>query len=107
MKSPPRPYVQRRRAESAAETERRILEAAKEQFLATGDVPTLEAVARRAGVAVQTVLRRFGSKEGLLDAASAHVGDLIADQRGAAPVGDIAGAVANLLDHYAEWGELS
>ncbi len=106
MKSPRR-YEQRRRAESAAETERRILDATSALFLATGEVPTLEAVASRAGVAVQTVLRRFGSKEGLVEAAAAEARTRVADARGAAPTGDLVGIVANLMDHYAAWGELS
>jgi AcrR family transcriptional regulator len=69
------------------------------------DQISLEDVAGRAGVAVQTVLRRFGSKERLIDAASEVVRGRVASQRGEAPVGDVAGAVENLVDHYEEWGE--
>lgn len=101
-----RPYVQRQRAASAAETGTRILAAAIELFVEVGAEPTLDAVATRAGVTVQTVLRRYGSKEGLHLAAVADVRARVAESRGAAPVGDIAGAVANLAQHYAEWGDI-
>ena len=69
------------------------------------DQITLDDVAKRAGVTVQTVLRRFGSKDGLIDAASEVGRERIVSQRSEAPVGDIAGAVENLVDHYEEWGE--
>jgi AcrR family transcriptional regulator len=104
MKS--RPYVQRRRAEQASETLARILAAAIALFVEGGAEPTLEAVASRAGVTVQTVLRRFGSKDGLHLAAVEDARRRIADARDAAPVGDIPGAVANLIDHYEEWGDV-
>ncbi len=105
MKS--RPYIQGRRAEAAANTATRIVEAAIDLFLEMGDTPTLEAVAERAEVAVQTILRRFGSKEGLEAAAHDAVRRRIVDQRDRAPVGDVVGAVANLGQHYAEFGEVS
>jgi AcrR family transcriptional regulator len=105
MKS--RPYTQTRRAEAAAATAARLIEAMAQLFLETGDVPTLDAVAQRAGVAVQTILRRFGSKEGLLAAAFADYRQRIVDQRGQAPVGDIEGAVENLGEHYAERAHLA
>jgi AcrR family transcriptional regulator len=54
---------------------------------------------------VRTVLRRFGSKEGLIAAAAEEVRGRVEGQRGEAPVGDIAGAVANLVEHYEEWGD--
>lgn len=95
------------RADAAEETRRRILDATiglhMERYY---DQVSLEDVAARAGVAVQTVLRRFGSKDRLIDAASEVVRERVAGQRSEAPVGgDIAGAVENLLDHYEEWGD--
>jgi AcrR family transcriptional regulator len=101
----PRPYRMGARAEAAAETGRRILRAVldlhTERF---HDQITLEAVAERAGVTVQTVLRRFGSREGLISAAGHYAETEVLQQRGAAPIGDITGAVDNLVDHYEEWG---
>ena len=67
--TPKRPYTMRARAESAQATHRRILEAAQALFLDRWyDQVTLEHVAEEAGVSKQTVLRRFGSKEGLFAA---------------------------------------
>ena len=76
-----RPYVQSRRAEAAADTASRILDATAELFLECGDAPTLEAIAQRADVAVQTILRRFGSKEGLQAAAFTAFRQRVVDQR--------------------------
>jgi AcrR family transcriptional regulator len=94
------------RAEAAEETRRRILDAViglhMERYY---DQISLDAVAERAGVTVQTVLRRFGSKDALIDAASEVARERVVSQRGEAPVGDIAGAVENVVDHYEEWGE--
>ncbi len=101
-----RTYRMGARAESAAETWRRILDAAIDlgaELLS--DQATLDDVAARAGVTVQTVLRRFGSKEGLISAAAEDMRGRIGSQRGEAPVGDIEGAVGNLVEHYEETGD--
>jgi AcrR family transcriptional regulator len=94
------------RAESAATTAERIIAAAMELFLARPyDEISLDEVARVADVTVQTVLRRFGTKEKLV-AATAEVGlRRVRQERDEAPIGDVAGAVANLMDHYEEWGD--
>jgi AcrR family transcriptional regulator len=101
-----RPYRMRARAEAAAETGRRILEAVielhRERYF---DQISLEDIAGRAGVTVQTVIRRFGSKERLIEAAAEEGKRQVIRQRDQAPVGDIEGAVENLVDHYEEWGE--
>jgi AcrR family transcriptional regulator len=103
-----RPYRMGARAEAAEETRRRILGAViglhMERYY---DQISLDDVAERAGVTVQTVLRRFGSKDGLIDAASEGARERVISQRNEAPVGDIDGAVENLVDHYEEWGESS
>jgi AcrR family transcriptional regulator len=94
------------RAQSAAATGERILDAAVEVFweLPTDQV-SLEEVARRAGVTVQTVIRRFGGKEGLLTAAAEREAERVRRQRERAPVGDVRGAVRVLVAHYEELGE--
>ena len=101
----PRTYRMRARAATTALTGDRILRAVLalhvEHF---HDQITLEDIARRAGVTVQTVLRRFGSRDRLVEAAARYAEHIVLAQRGAAPVGDIDGAVENLLDHYAQWG---
>ncbi len=98
----------RSRAEAAAETGRRIIEAMATLFAEQPfDRITLEMVASRAEVTVQTVLRRFGSKDGLLAATAADARERIAAQRGEARPGDRPGAVRVLFDHYEAWGHLS
>lgn len=95
------------RAAAAEATRRRILDAAMGLFAERFyDEVTLDEVARRAGVTAQTVIRHFGSKEGLVDAGIADLTPVVSAQRAEAPVGDVAGAVSNLFDHYEEWGDL-
>jgi AcrR family transcriptional regulator len=102
-----RQYRMDSRADAAEATRQRILGAATELFTTEWfDKVTLDAVATRSGVTVQTVLRRFGSKEGLLAAVGEQLRQQVEAQRGQAPVGDIAGAVANLFDHYESVGDL-
>src|SRR5690349_16526619 len=88
-----RGYVMTERARSTQATADRILDATIALF---AELPyaqlTLRAVADRADVTVQTVIRRFGDKEGLTVAAAARSREHISAQRSAAPVGDLAGA---------------
>jgi AcrR family transcriptional regulator len=105
-RSAPRPYRMRARAEGAAETRKRIVRAVLKLHVERfHDQITLEDVAGRAGVTVQTVLRHFGSRDRLVTAAAEHATSEVLAQRSAAPVGDVDGAVENLLDHYEEWGQ--
>lgn len=98
----------RSRADAAAETGRRIIASMAALFAERPyDHITLEEVAARAAVTVQTVIRRFGSKDGLLAATAADVRERIATQRAEAPAGDPPAAVRNLFDHYEEWGRLA
>lgn len=101
-----RPYRMVARAESAAATGERILDAAVEVFweLPTDQV-SLEEVARRAGVTVQTVIRRFGGREALFTAAGEREAERVRQQREQAAVGDVREAVRVLVDHYEELGE--
>jgi len=100
-----RRYQMRARAAAAAATAERILDAAIAVFWERPvDGVSLEEVARRAGVSQQTVIRRFGGKEGLFAAAAERESERIRQQRGQAPVGDLEWAVRNLLDHYEELG---
>ena len=63
-------------------------------------------IADRAGVSVQTVLRHFGSREGLLDALQRHGAERVGEQR-RAPVGDLDTDLRVLVDHYELWGDMS
>lgn len=105
---PRRAYRMQARADAAEATGQRILMAARELFRRRwyADV-TLEQLAREAGVTVQTVIRRFGSKDGVVDAAIDAVTPQVRAQRAQASPGDVAGAVRVLGDHYEEWGEFS
>ena len=100
-----RRYRMKARAEASAATASRILDAAVAMFWQrpVEDIP-LDEVALRAGVSVQPVIRRFGGKEGLFAAAAQREADRVHRQRGEVPVGDVQGAVANLLNHYEELG---
>src|ERR1051325_2830551 len=101
-----RGYTMKVRAEAAEATADRILEAALRLFpdLPFDDV-SLDAVADAAEVTTRTVIRRFESKEHLFVKAMDRAVDVMTAQRGEAPVGDIRGAVRNVIDHYEEWGD--
>src|SRR5919106_3205064 len=103
--SRPRPYRMRARAAATAETRGRIMRAVLELHVERfHDQISLDDVARRAGVTVQTVLRHFGSRDGLVAAAAEQATSEVLAQRSEAPVGDVSGAVENLLEHYESWG---
>lgn len=94
------------RAEAAAATAERILDAAVEVFWERPtDRISLDEVAARAGVSVQTVIRRFGGRRGLLAAAAARESERVRREREGAPVGDVPGAVAVLVGHYEATGD--
>ena len=67
-----RQYEQRRRAEAADETRRRILDAAAARLRSAPSRPVgVDAVASDAGVSRSTVYLAFGSRAGLFDAVAA------------------------------------
>src|ERR1700758_625395 len=107
-KPPRRPYRMRARAETAAATTRRILDATGELFMESFlDVMTLEQVAARAGVSVPTVLKRYPGKEALIDAFAGDLLGQVGAVRRAAPAGDVAQAVRVVLEDYERWGDLT
>lgn len=100
-----RAYTQTKRAQATERSRRAILAAAQRLFEDEGDFELpLDRVARRAGVSERTVIRHFGSKEGMLAAAIAAAGEAVIESRAARP-GDVAGAIRNLVDHYEEMGD--
>lgn len=100
-----RPYRQTERARRSEETGDRILHAARRIFEARGYAAlTLAAVADEAEVTSQTVIRRFGDKEGLLAASAELAFREVSSMRAEAPVGDLPGIVANLVEHYEDRG---
>jgi AcrR family transcriptional regulator len=101
-----RPYRMAARAEAAARTARRIVEAAVALWHeGSVEAITLEAIAARAGVSARTVIRRFGSRDGVMEAAIASESARIAAERDAAPSGDLEGALEALLRHYERDGD--
>jgi AcrR family transcriptional regulator len=101
-----RPYRMSARAEAALATGQRILDATEELFWARPiDRISLDEIATEARVSVQTVLRRYGSKDELIAAAAGRAAERVRRQRNEAPIGDVAAAVSNLLDHYEAVGD--
>jgi AcrR family transcriptional regulator len=101
-----RPYRMDARASAAAETAERILDATGEVFWErAAEQLSLDEVARRAGVTVQTVIRRFGGREGLFTAAVDRETERVRRERARAPVGDVPGAVRVLIDSYEATGD--
>jgi AcrR family transcriptional regulator len=99
-----RPYRMSARAATAAATGERILDAVVELFWERPtDQIVLADVAQRAGVSVQTVIRRFGGKETLLAAAGERAMARTGAER-QAPPDDPERAVEALLEHYEQQG---
>jgi AcrR family transcriptional regulator len=95
------------RAAAAEATGERILDAVETVYVEQPfEQITLDTVAERAGVTVQTVLRRFGSKPLLFAKVLERMAVRVGKQRGSAPVGDAEGAVRILVDHYEEFGDI-
>jgi AcrR family transcriptional regulator len=100
-----RPYRMGARAKSAAATGERILDAADAVFdQGPIDDFTLNAVAERSGVTVQTILRRFGNRNGLLIATLGRTALKMGRDR-KAPVDDPPAAIDILVDHYDRYGD--
>jgi AcrR family transcriptional regulator len=101
-----RKYEMSARADAAQATGERIVDAALDVFW---DRPThqisLEEVARRAGVTKQTVLRRFGSKDGLMAAAGERALAGVRAERDDVAPGDVTHAVRVLVGHYERTGD--
>jgi AcrR family transcriptional regulator len=95
-----RAYDMRARAQQTEQTRQRILEAtaavaSEKPLLAVG----LPDIAQRAGVSVQTVLRQFGSRDGVFDATQQHViSEVIAELD--APPADLDAIMEALMAHY-------
>jgi AcrR family transcriptional regulator len=102
-----RTYTMTTRARTMEETRARIIEACVSLH---GERPVtdiaLDDVAARASVSVQTVLRHFGSRAGLDEAAWESAQRAVTDER-RTPVGDVAAAVRVIVDHYERRGDQS
>lgn len=101
-----REYKQVERAKAQERTREALIEAASDEFFAGNWLKSsLDSLSSKAGVTRQTLLRHFGSKDGLLIQALMRGAAQVRDQRWSTPTTDISGAVENVLDHYEEWGE--
>jgi AcrR family transcriptional regulator len=106
LKRAKRPYRGHVQAEVRALTRQRIIEAAVVLYAESWiDQITLEQVAQRAGVTIQTILRHFGTKEALVAAAGRQVNDAEIARRADVPVGNLDAIIAYLLDHYETQGD--
>lgn len=96
------------RAEAAERTRRAIIEATAALFWERDpDEITLEEIAARAGVTLQTVLRRFGSKDALFAAAAEVKSAEVARSREPERPGDRAGALRALFASYERMTEVN
>lgn len=105
MKSAPRAYRMTARARAVEQTRDAVLDAVialHAEHLAS-DI-SLADVAARAGVSVQTVLRHFGSRENLVEAALRRASADVEDERRVAP-GDVEAAVRAVVEHYERRGD--
>jgi AcrR family transcriptional regulator len=94
------------RAAAAEATRERIVDAAYEQFLGRWyDEVTLRDLARRAGVALQTVVNHFGTKENVFIAVSERFSARVAELRGEVRPDDLKGAAAALVGDYEVTGD--
>jgi AcrR family transcriptional regulator len=100
-----RTYTQTNRAEATERTRRAILDATQSLFREEklSELP-LERIAARAGCSSRSILRHFGSREGLFTAAVADAEDAVVRSR-EVESGDVAEAIRRLVDHYEESGD--
>jgi AcrR family transcriptional regulator len=102
-----RPYRQGRRAEAAEARTEAILDAALEAFEAKPfDQITLAEVAERAGVGVQTLIRRVQTKDGLVRSVNAWADTRIGEARGEPESSDPDVVATALARQYERYGTL-
>ncbi len=99
-----RTYSQVARARATEQTRRAILDVAVSLFHAGDYEVALDRIAESANVSTRTILRHFGSKEGLIEAAIADQTSAVEAER-TAPPGDPVTFVALLVEHYERRGD--
>jgi AcrR family transcriptional regulator len=101
-----RKYDMGTRQQAKDATREAIIKAAIDAFMAERSFAlTLPAVAERADVTVKTVLRHFGSRDGLIEAAWSQAYDEVMAER-IPPPGDLEGALKVLIAHYERRGQI-
>lgn len=88
------------------ETHQRILQAGAALVWEKASTEiTLDDVATHSGVTVQTILRHFGTRDGLLAAVEEYLrGEIVAERE--TPAGDVPQAVKVIFDHYERRGDV-
>jgi Bacterial regulatory proteins, tetR family len=100
-----RKYTMTSRAESTAQSANEIIRVIRELWVKHSiHEITLEMVAKNANLTVRTILRKYGSKEGVFEAAIRYGTPDIRSFRDEAQVGDIALAVSLLIKEYEYMG---
>ncbi len=103
-----RTYQQGARADAAADKTRRIIDATLELFVERPfDQVTLNAVAERADVGLQTVIRRAGTKDGLIRLVSEWVGPQVAADLGEPSSADPVRVAEAFGRHYERWARVT
>lgn len=101
-----RTYQMLERAEQVARNDRKIMDAMADLWL---ELPlselTLDKVSQRSGVTVRTILRKFGSKDGLFKACIEYDGDRFTQKRMDVAPGDLPGIIEALLEEYERMGD--
>jgi AcrR family transcriptional regulator len=97
----PRPYEMRARLDAVAETRRRIVDATG-ALLREGwyDEISLKDIASEAGVAPQTIVNHFGTKDAIFAAVLEEEPEPEATRRLTATPDDVGGAIELLVDDY-------
>ena len=105
----PRPYRQALRAQQADANTERIVTACHSLVTSVRRIAdiTLDDIARKGGVTVRTVLRRFGSRDGAFEAAFGRIESEIKSLRLPTPPGDVDAALESLVNQYEQMGDLN
>ena len=104
-----REYRQELRAQQTQANAGRVVDAAValvKKSRRTADI-TLDDISRDSGVTVRTILRRFASRDGVLEAAFAQIKEEFRGYRPATEPGDVDAAVAALVSQYEKIGDLN
>lgn len=106
MKSGKNTYDNSRRQQNAEKTKAEIISAFGRLWNKNSikDI-TLEMVAKESGVTIRTVLRKFESREGLLNESLIYLSSEIESERRATRVGDIDDILETLLSNYEVMGD--
>jgi AcrR family transcriptional regulator len=100
-----RTYSMTNRTEQVMANEKRIMETVISLWMQhTISEITLERVASISGVTVRTLLRKYSSKEGLLEACVEYEHPGFLEKRNRVEAGDIDAALMTLLNEYEEMG---